>query len=294
MSYFFFHHPIESRDGIPGRHRFAVRADLVSLGQHLGRHVVNVGVDSFNENEPGRNVDPCPFAHPYAVAHTFCGIDRRAGRYLVPGMGLLLSEAVVPGDTVIYGHLHTRVCKPIALWVDTVMVVSSIVSLPLGPQMPGQRKWPHALDHTYAQAVLDDPGASMADLVTTGLWTFNLQDAQAGRAHGYSRLNPHRVMLADSRVPSPEDLRSRKASFVPLLEAGRMSLTKLTEVREPNLWRMLEALVVTVPRLCGSMKPPVQLPLPLGEAIYDASIRQSGYGGLHTGCVAIPPLEWPV
>lgn len=294
MSYFFFHHPVDSRDGIPGRHRFTVRADLVSRGQCLGRHVVDVGVDSFGENQPGGNVDPCPFAHPYAMAHTFCGIDRRAGRYLVPEIGLLLSEAVVPGDTVIYGHLRTRARKPIALWVDTVMVVSSIVSLPLGPQVPGQRKWPHALDDTYAQAVLDDPAASMPDLVATGLWTFNLQDAQAGQAHGYSKVNPHRVLLAGSRVPSPDDLRSRKASFVPLLEADRMGLTQLTEAREPNLWRMLEALVVTVPRLCRSMKPPVQLPQLLGELIYDASIRQSGYGGLHTGCVAVPPLAWPI
>lgn len=294
MGYFFFHHPVESNDGIPGRHRFTVRADLVSRGKHRGRHLVDVGVDSFHENQPGGNVDPCPFAHPFAVAHTFCGIDRRAGRYLVPGIGLLLSEAVVPGDTVIYGHLRTRARKPLALWVDTVMVVSRIVLLPLGPQVPGQRKWLHALDDTYAQAVLDDPDASMADLMATGLWTFNLQDAKAGQAHGYSGVNPHRVMLADSHVPSPDDLRSRKASFVPLLESDRISLTHLTEAREPTLWQMLEAFVVAVPRLCGSMKPPVHLPHPLGESIYDASIRWSGYGGLHTGCVAIPPLEWPV
>jgi hypothetical protein len=292
MSYYFFHHPLKSRNGIPGRHRFSVEANLVSRNKHYGRQLVDVAVDSLGENEPGTNVDPCPFADPYALSHTFCGIDRQAGRYMVPGSDLLLSEVLRRGDTVIYGHLHTRGKAPISLCVDTVMVVSKVIELPLGPQVEGLRRWVHALDDAYAQVVLDDATASIDSLTATNLWKFNLSDAQPGRAHQYTGVNPHRMILADAEACSPNSLRSRRSSYVPLLAPNQVSPVQLTSARAPNVWPKLEELVAGVPRLCGSMKPPVALAMRLGEDIYDACIRWSGHGGVHEGCVAVPPLRW--
>lgn len=300
MAYYFFHHPLDSRDGIPGRYAFDAIGMIASNRRAEPDVRIRVSVDGLSENLPGPNIDPCPFAAPLTLIHSFCRIDRRGGKYYVHGTRRVLSFEVQPGDTVLYGHLRTCRGAASALFIDTVLVVESTRALPTLESSPGC----HAIQ-CGEQMILDlgvRPAASRAptpwsEFVRTDVWLNNLRDSAPGGTHAHSRIAGHRVILGAgvSAAASPAAaLAARTTSFVTIVEEGlgpRSLPPELLAHADRGLRDHLANWLKENPRMASRMKPPSRLPDELGYMLYDVAVAASGRGGPYPGFVAIPPLQ---
>lgn len=297
MTYYFFHHPLVSLDGIPGRYAFRASGTLVDLDGNTQYATFRVPADGLADDRPGPNIDPCPFASPVAMIHSFCRIDRRGGKYYVPNTRGVLSELVEPGDTILYGHLRTQNGAPHTLFVDSVLIVADTVILPT--ERVSSSRFRFVCDHQMMARVLDPAGESGAStswdaFLKTDLWRLNLSDAASGGTHEFTRLEKHRVIVGASAEPSAAGvaLRERRTSFVPLVDdaTGRPSMISADDSQ--FLWSALSEWLSYNPRMSWGMKPPSRLPDALGEAMYDAVRAASGRGGPIHGSVALPPVHW--
>jgi hypothetical protein len=299
--YYFFHHALEAGNGYLGRYAFDAHGWVVAPDGTSSLRSIQIPVDGHGPNQPGSNIDPCPFARALPLAHTFCLLDDHNNRACVDGTGQTLAEVVSAGDTVFYGSIRIREKNPARtrFYVDTVLVVADVRTLPtqggrfdmgpafaeavLGPQWPGtpQEKW--------------------TELQTMDLWQFNLIDASPGRNHESTRIQDHRILVGAVAEPrdASEHLRLRCTSYVPLVDlvpdqpCSHQPLPPAV-VRHlcPELWQELRQWVADNPRLEGSLKPPTRMPDDLGHALYDCVRTLSGRGSDLCGYVALPPLRW--
>ena len=105
--YYFFQHRLDATDNVPGRYAFNCDAILANKTCCLGTKRVKVPIDSFEENMPGPNIDPCPFGNKdFPIVHSFCKIsDSNNNR--VDG-NKILSQIVKENDVIFYGHLKYK------------------------------------------------------------------------------------------------------------------------------------------------------------------------------------------
>ncbi|MBK9258428.1 MAG: hypothetical protein IPM54_01170 [Polyangiaceae bacterium] len=294
MAYFFFHHPLDSRKGIPGRYAFSAIAAIASDRTTMASVPIRACIDGFADNHAGPNIDPCPFASPLPLIHSFCRIDRRGGKYYVPDTDRILSFVVSPGDTIVYGHLRTRDSRPKALFVDTALVVASAPSLPT--ETTANNKHAIVCDERMVRA-LGCTSLTWQQFIVSDVWRFNLADADQRGTHAHTRIPGHRVIIG-SASPSADAaaaLVARTTSFVSLVDetSARPQPPDLLADAPRELIDKLTAWLAGNDRMCRGMKPPSPLPDDLGLAIYDAARASSGRGGRHSGFVAIPPLVRP-
>ncbi len=302
MTCYFFHHPLDSRNGIPGRYAFSVSGLLVSPDGATSHNKFTVSADGLGDDSEGTNVDPCIFASPLSMVHSFCRIDRRGGKYYVPKTRLVLSEIVRPGDTIFYGHLQAFQGKPRRVYVDTIMVVSETISLPTF-RSTGRRgkRYRFITNAAFAEAALSSLRISETDvverLVASDLWKFNLRDtANENSNHGFTGICDHKVIVGATATlhEAPQALQRRTTSFVPLVESRnhkRALPPSIDGTEDESLWRSLCDWTSSNPRLIRGMKPPTPMPDSLGEGLYDTIRRASGRGGHLCGHVGLPPFS---
>jgi hypothetical protein len=302
LSYYFFHHPLDAKGGVPGRYPFDVYGTLVDPAGDARSASFRIAVDSVGENAPGGNVDPCVFARPLALVHSFCRIDKRGGKYYVPGSTQTLAQCAVGGDILFYGHLRTARGKPVALYVDTVLVVARTASLPTAAASgrPG-RPFRLELGQSFAERVLDVALPAGVEawqyLQTTDIWRYNLADASPGRHHEYTGIDGHPIIVGYAATAEAAScaLQDRTTSFVPLVDQREPEKSVPSYINQSDgceLWRQMTNWVADNPRLARGMKPPSRIPTALGETLYYMFRRVSGRGSDLEGHVALPPVSW--
>jgi len=299
MSYFFFHHPLIADPPRPGRYPMDSVGTLVDLAGRVLRNTrFAVPADGLAPNTLGSNVDPCPFAAPLAVIHTFCKLDKRGGKFYIPPGTSNLAHSVSPGDVVFYGHLHTSSRQPVELYVDTVLVVERTPDLPTAP--PGiPRKVNHFVTGpAFATALL---GSSLAipstelwsRLQQMDVWNMNLIDVLPHSYHEHTAYRPHRIIVGAVAPDGSERvaLDARSTSYVPLITDSLSPPMLTASTASTALWRDLRSWVAANPRMAIGNKPPTSMGTSLGDAIYD-EIRALSGNGFFRGHVALPPLQF--
>ena len=276
---FFFHHPLRPRrDGPPGRVQFDVDCMIASASGRTRRAHVAVAADGYGRNLLGPNQDPCVFASPLAVLHSFCKLDRNGPRYFVDGTRTNLAYAVHPGSVVFYGHLSVTAAKTRALWVDTVVVVERVEHCPAAP-VSGSTFHLDVGQPAFAKRLI-----GRSSLRGTDVYVHNLEDARPGRKHQRTTVNPHLMIVG---IGDAGKLGLRRTSFVPLWDSVSSAPVR---VLDPSVISRFDALIAAHPKLAGAYKPPVRLPARDVDVLYDAVVAASTFDG-QSGWVAIPPLR---
>lgn len=282
-TYYFFQHPLDSlvitrgkakSIPIPGRYAFDVNALIANRSCCLGKMRVKVPIDSFEENSPGPNIDPCPFAYPFHIVHSFCKISN----YTHTISGKLLSHKVKKDDIIFYGYLHysdnTGHVMPIYLAIDTVLVVKCTTA---------------ALKTIKKKFDIDnDPLLNHHKDSNSDLWRYNLKDTEEGGFHEFTNTNKHKIIIGKSDTENPHKALSRRqTSYIPLTVRKTRELPPILTAAEADLWELLT-------NWCRQQNKIdiCELDDALGETLYDKIINISGQNSALEGFVAIPPLEW--
>jgi hypothetical protein len=117
-----------------------------------------------------------------------------------------LPEAVSPGDVNIYGKVNPQNGKAIKeVWVDTVIVVDSVIELPVAPEGDGPIR-------TFALA--SDPSLPGKN---TNAYRFNLQDAAPKGLNETTKRHPHRIIRGKINMKS-DAVDKLETSFLPLAD----------------------------------------------------------------------------
>jgi hypothetical protein len=259
-------------------------------------------------DDAGPNIDPCAFASPLPLIHTFCRLDTAGGKYYVnrrlgASTRKNLAQVATKGDTIIYGHLRTSKGAPVALFVDTILVVAGVRRLPTTPDSKQPRKRfrfivGEELAAAIGSASASGPAPTWEQLLMSDLWRFNLRDLDEGRGHSHTAYRAHAIIVGAVAAEGEElsALAQRKTSYVPLVDASSESRPLPPhfdkEQSDPSLWRLLTNWLKRNPRLAHGNKPPTELPVKLGQAIYDGTRFRSGWNTSLAGSVALPPLRW--
>lgn len=219
---FFFPHPLDpaqkpGADNISGRVPFEVTGTL--LGSEIRQGPFWVMADGFIDplggdmqapGVVGSYQDPCVFSEPWGPFHSFLRMDgaNLANEKVVAGGKVIadsLAETVAPGDVIIYGKTNPQGGKGIKeVWVDTVLVVDSIATLPVA----------EAEKPPYTFALASDPSLPAKG---TNAWRYNLSDAETKGLHETTNRNPHRIIKG--RISHDDDaVEKLTTSFVPLAD----------------------------------------------------------------------------
>jgi len=239
----------------------------------------------------GANQDPCVFSTPSGPFHTFARIDgANLGSEKVVGGGKhiadSLPETVAPGDIIIFGKTTPPSGKAIEeIWVDTVLVVDSVVELPAAEEAKGP--WPF-------------PAAAAAEMVAkkgTDGYRFNLSDGEGPKGHHQTTLrNPHRIIVGRTSN-KPKAVAALETSFVPLADRTG-GICRICAVDRGHLgadWAPLLVFFQTqvyakikgIPR--GGWIAEFST-FGLAEALLAAIVKRSGGHQNLRGTVAVPPL----
>jgi hypothetical protein len=298
---FFFPHSLEpaqkpGAENISGRVPFEVTGTL--LGSEHRQGPFWIMADGFFDplGDPqmpgvvGSYQEPCVFSDPWGPFHAFLRLDgTNPASEKVMGTGKIVADSLVdtvtPGDVIIYGKTNPNGGKGIKeVWVDTVLVVDSIVTLPVA----------EAEKAPYTFALASDPGLPGKG---TGAYRYSLADAEAKGVHETTNKNPHRIIRG--RISKADDaVEKLETSFVPLadrtggvcrvlaVDKGHMGAAwgSLLEFFEQGVF----AKVKGVPRggwiaEFGNFA--------LAEALLAAVVKRSGGHQGMRGTVAIPPLS---
>jgi hypothetical protein len=298
---FFFPHALQPGD-VPGRVPFDVRAQLV--GATTGEHDVVVCADGFAANTVGTNQDPCVFAAP-GVFHSFCRINGvKPSDNAVRGRGKPLSHVVRAGDVIFYGKFEPRGGPgPTELvWIDTVLVVASVVPWVGGPRYAGSECKNPACKKAK-KFVLSSPtmfAEKLAGLPAGGgrasaAYGFNLSDAERSGMHCCNSLADYKVIVGACTATN-EALANLETSFVTLADQEN-GLTRPASVRTADVmrWRELAEFLDRDVRL-GRAGPRggwiAEFPdFSMAEELARALVTASGASQGKTGAVSVPPLH---
>ncbi len=238
----------------------------------------------------GSSQDPCVFSAPSGPFLTFARVDGTtpANEKVVGGgkpIADSLPETVAPGDVIIFGKTTPPSGKAIEqVWVDTVLVVDSVLELPPSDQAEGP--WPFPTE----------AARQIADRGTDG-HRFNLSDAEGPRGlHPTTKRNPHRIIIGRTSS-KPRAVAALETSFVPLADRTG-GICRVCAVDKGHLgadWAPLitffqeqvYARIKGIPRggwiaEFGSFA--------VAEALLTAIVKRSGGHQNLRGTVAIPPL----
>jgi hypothetical protein len=237
----------------------------------------------------GAYQDPCVFSEPWGPFHSFLRMDGAnlanekvmcAGKVIADS----LADTVVAGDVIIYGKTNPQGGKAIKeVWVDTVMVVDSIATLPVA----------EAEKPPYTFALGSDPSLPAKG---TNAWRYNLSDAEAKGMHETTNRNPHRIIKG--AVSHDDDaVEKLTTSFVPLADRTG-GVCRVLNVDKGHLgaeWaKLLDffadgvfAKVKGIPR--GGWIAQFES-FALAESLLQAVVKRSGGHQGMRGTVAIPPL----
>ena len=301
---FFFPHSLEpaqkpGADNISGRVPFEVTGALIGSDYRVHEpRPFWVMADGFLDpmgdaqmpGVVGSYQDPCVFSDPWGPFHAFLRLDgANLANEKVMGAGKViadsLAETVNPGDVIIYGKTNPNGGKNIKeVWVDTVMVVDSISTLPVA----------EAEKPPYTFSLASDPALPAKG---TSAYRYSLQDAETKGVHETTNRNPHRIIRG--RVSSDENaVEKLETSFVPLadrtggvcrvlsVDKGHMGAAwgPLLEFFEQGVF----AKVKGIPR--GGWIAEFAS-FALAEALLAAVVKRSGGHQGMRGTVAIPPLS---
>jgi hypothetical protein len=296
---FFFPHPLDpaqkpGADNISGRVPFEVTGTL--LGSEIRQGPFWIMADGFIDplgeapGVVGSYQDPCVFSDPWGPFHSFLRMDgANLANEKVMGGGKVIAdslpETVVPGDVIIYGKTNPQGGKGIKeVWVDTVMVVDSVATLPVaeGEKPP------------FTFALANDPELPAKG---TSAWRYNLSDAETKGVHETTNRNPHRIIKG--RISKDDDaVEKLTTSFVPLADRTG-GVCRVLNVDKGHLgadWaKLLEffadgvfAKVKGIPR--GGWIAQFES-FALAESLLQAVVKRSGGHQGMRGTVAIPPLS---
>jgi hypothetical protein len=306
---FFFPHPLNP-NGQPGRVPFRVDANLLTPAGPVEPSSVVVCADGFGQrvlgpgqqNCVGSNQDPCVFARPLSIIHSFCRIDgmpHNEVRCRGESRTTSLAQEVCKGDLILYGKYDPPSKSRIkaqgvkSVFIDTVIVVDRVVT------------WPTARNGNVWELL--DPLAfarhltGIHNVAETDVWRYNLADALPGGNHHNTRHSDHRVIIGRATLDSSH-LTNHETSFVPLADRKRQTgewfplhLTIPPDLDLPIAnhlpWRRL---VDFVNAMAGNHHDAGYITefedLELAFDICDAVIALSGRGQGCPNTVAIPPL----
>ena len=310
---FFFPHPLDSSGSeprrLPGRYPFNVDVPLLSATHcRLDSAVVCAdGYDTFGnrelrrgqQNAVGNNQDPCVFASPLSIVHSFCRINRQGLRHgikpFVDGekVRLPLSHVVSEGDVIFYGKWQpfkpgaTSNERPLTLWIDTVIVVDQVSFWKSEAKFANQ-SWRISNPLDFYGTLTRGEGCTGDDL-----WQYNISDAlPTTGSHWETHLSDHRIILGKASF-EPTDLLAMRTSYVPLAELGhdRYTPVALFEHDLPDRWTQVRRLVdqATGNYQSGHI---IQLDdFEFASALSQAVVTKSGATQGKAGFVAIPPLK---
>ncbi len=295
---FFFPHPLDpaqkpGADNISGRVPFEVTGGLIGTDARPGPFWVMADgfIDSLGEapGVVGAYQDPCVFSAPWGPFHSFLRLDGAspANEKVVAGGKIIadsLPDTVVPGDVIIYGKTNPLGGKNIKeIWVDTVLVVDEIATLPVA----------EAEKPPYTFALASD---GTLPTKGTNAWRYSLSDAEAKGMHETTNRNPHRIIKG--RISEAGDaVEKLETSYLPLADRTG-GVCRVLAVDKGHLgadWaKLLEffasgvfAKVKGIPR--GGWIAQFES-FALAESLLQAVVKRSGGHQGMRGTVAIPPL----
>lgn len=308
MKYYFFHHPLESVAGVPGRYAFHCNGRLVAPDGTTNIGDFIAPIDGIGPDREGPNIDPCPFASPFPLVHSFCKLDALGGKYYVnnasgTSSGKVLSEVAAEGDVIYYGHLRVRKGVPFALFIDTVLVVARICTLPTRPDINNPRKHfeflrGEPLASSLGAWAASPPTTRWQQLLSSDLWRFNLHDLDNGGNHSHTAHALHKILVGQV-APEGEEISAlarRSTSYVPLADvaagARPLPVAFSAEDSDPAFWTGLTTWLKDNSRMSNGNKPPTEVTSDLGTELYDKTRQRSGRNTDLAGSIAIPPLLW--
>jgi hypothetical protein len=298
---FFFPHTLDPKQGrtetnTSGRVPYAVGGTLVGPdGPSEGTCVVMA--EGYVDPTSGAGIlglsqDPCVFSAPGGPFHAFSRIDgtKPEGERVVSGgkhIANSLPEAVSKGDVIVYGKTIPPSGKAIdEIWVDTVLVVDSVVELPASEEEKGPWPFPVAAAASFAK-----PG--------TDAYRFSLSDAEPKGMHATTGRNPHRIIIG-AVEPSAEAVAELRTSFVPLADR-RAGVSRVCAVDRGHLRDEWPALIAFFQQQVYLKMKGVPAggsiaefeSFALAEALLAAIVRRSGGEQRRDlrGVVALPPLR---
>lgn len=295
---FFFPHPLDpaqkpGAENLSGRVPFEVTGGLIGVDVRQGPFWIMADgfVDALGEapGVVGSSQEPCVFSAPWGPFHSFLRIDgSNPANEKVVASGKIIADSLVdtvaPGDVIIYGKTNPPGGKNIKeVWVDTVLVVDEVATLPVAEA--------EAAPYTFALA-------SDGSLPTKGTnaWRYGLSDAEPKAVHETTNRNPHRIIKG--RISEAGNAVERlETSFVPLadrtggvcrvlaVDKGHLGAEwpKLLEFIESGVF----AKVKGIPR--GGWIAQFES-FALAETLLAAVVKRSGGHQGMRGTVAIPPL----
>lgn len=249
-----------------------------------------ISADGAGRDRVGSNQDPCVFAEPLSIFHSFCKIDHHSGDTNVKedksygtGQGRVLSEVVKPDDVIFYGFVGLSRGRLQRVFIDTVLVVDRVILWPTTEERGVERGKPYRLlrDERLPRAL--NVAMSFAELCRTNAWAWNLADEEF---HSHSALERHRIIVGKAE-PTKEALSARKTSFVTLWQGGTsddpyQGVLQLKKEADPALWSDL-AKAILHGDATGSYKPRFEIS-DIADRLYDAVLACS------PGGVGIPPF----
>ena len=296
---FFFPHPLDPQQkrgepNISGRVPFDVTATLLGPNGATEADCV-VMADGFLDPTTGGGLvgssqDPCVFSGPGGPFHAFARIDGTNlanekvvsdGKHIADS----LAEAVAEGDVIIFGKTTPPSGKNIEeIWVDTVLVVDSVVELGVSGEAKGP--WPFPVADALAIAAKGTDG-----------YRFSFADGEPPKGlHMMTNRNPHRVIRG--RISNKaKAVAALETSFVPLADRTG-GICRICAVDRGHLgadWpalisffqQQVYAKIKGIPR--GGWIAQFES-FAVAEALLAAIVKRSGgHQGLR-GTVAVPPL----
>jgi hypothetical protein len=296
---FFFPHSLDPQQkrgepNLSGRVPFDVTATLLGPDGATEADCV-VMADGFLDPTTGGGLvgasqDPCVFSAPGGPFHSFARIDgtNLANEKVVGGgkhIADSLPETVAEGDVIIFGKTTPPSGKAIEeIWVDTVLVVDSVVELATSEEAKGP--WPFPVESALKIAAKGTDG-----------YRFNLSDAEGPKGmHQTTSRNPHRIIRG--RVSNkPKAVAALETSFLPLADRTG-GICRICAVDRGHLgsdWapllvffqQQVYAKIKGIPR--GGWIAQFDT-FSLAEALLAAIVKRSGGHQNLRGTVAIPPL----
>jgi hypothetical protein len=297
---YFFPHSLDPQQkrgepNLSGRVPFDVEATTLGPnGVRQGSCVVMV--DGFLDPASGAGLlgpsqDPCVFSAPSGPFHTFARIDgsNPASEKVVAAGKIIadcLLDVVEKGDIVIFGKTTPPSGKAIEqVWVDTVLVVDSVVALPASEEEKGP--WPFPVVDAEVVAPKGSDG-----------FRFNLADGEKPKGtRTTTQRNPHRILCGQTST-DPRAVAALETSFVPLADRTG-GICRVCAVDRGHLgadWaplitffqQQVYAKVKGIPR--GGWIAQFES-FALAEALLTAIVKRSGGHQNLRGTVAIPPLS---
>lgn len=215
-----------------------------------------------------------------------------------------LSHVVGEGDVVFYGKFEPRGGPgPTDLvWVDTVLVVSSVISWLGGPKYPGalcknaecrgRKKFALSSPSRFAERL---SGVAAGTGAASTAYRFNLSDAEPAGMHCCNSLADYKVIVGASKASS-EALADLQTSFVTLAErVGRVVRPASVTHRDVPRWTELVRFLDRDVRRQGAGPRGgwiAQFPdFDLARELSASLVASSGSTQGCPGTVAVPPLE---